>query len=86
VIDIAHLTREDLRSLTWDRLIQDMQARRDALRVENDSFSDHDTTTKRRGRIAELKEWLDLAEQAQRSEASSQDLAATLSRQRDDFS
>ena len=70
-IEPRHLTREDLRSKTWERLTEDLRARLDALRIENDSFGDHDTTTKRRGRIAELKEWLALAElvQAQSSEA-----------------
>lgn len=70
-----HLTREDLRSKTWERLTDDLRARIDVLRIENDSASDHDTTTKRRGRIAELKGLLDLAEQAQRSDASPQGLA-----------
>lgn len=69
-IEPVHLTREDLRSSTWARFEQDLQARIDALRVENDSFSDHETTTKRRGRIAELKEWLALASQARQSEGS----------------
>jgi hypothetical protein len=69
-----HLTREDLRSKTWERMADEMRSRIDALRAENDSFSDHDTTTKRRGRIAELKEWLDLAQQAQRSDSSPQGL------------
>lgn len=71
-MNVQHLTREDLRSKTWERLVQDMDARLAALRVENDSSSDHDTTTKRRGRIAELKEWLALALQAQSSEAGPQ--------------
>jgi hypothetical protein len=85
VITPAHLTREDLRSRTWENLVADMKARVQALRVENDSSSDHDTTTKRRGRIAELKEWLDLAQQAQRSDASSTDLAAFPSYHQDAF-
>lgn len=63
-IEPVHLTREDLRSKTWERFTEDLRARIDALRAENDSFSDHDTTTKRRGRLAELKEWLALAQQA----------------------
>lgn len=75
-IEPRHLTREDLRSPTWERLTEDLRARLNALRIENDSASDHDTTTKRRGRIAELKGLLDLAEQAQRSDASPQGLAA----------
>lgn len=69
-LEVKHLTREDLRSRTWEHLIAEMADRLAALRIENDSFSDHDTTTKRRGRIAELKEWLALAEQAQRSDDS----------------
>lgn len=73
-IEPRHLTREDLRSKTWERLTEDLRERLNALRIENDSASDHDTTTKRRGRIAELKGLLDLAEQAQRSDASPQGL------------
>ena len=69
-IDPKHLTREDFRSRTWEHLVEEMTARVEALRFENDSFSDHDTTTKRRGRIAELKEWLDLARQAQLADRS----------------
>ena len=68
------LTREDLNSKTWERFTEELNARIQALRVENDSFSDHDTTTKRRGRLAEAKEWLDLAPQAQRRAASEQSL------------
>lgn len=69
MIALAHLTREDLRSRTWEHLVEEMTARLEALRLENDSFSDHETTTKRRGRIAELKEWLALASQAQPRDA-----------------
>lgn len=69
-----HLTREDLRSKTWERLTEDLRERLTALRIQNDSASDHNTTTKRRGRIAELKELLELAEQAQRSDRSPQGL------------
>ena len=79
MITPAHLTREDLRSLTWERLVEDIKARVTELRVENDSSSDHDTTTKRRGRIAELKGLLALANQARHSDASSPDLAPPLS-------
>ena len=64
------LTPEDLRTRTWERFVEEMHARIATLREENDSFSDHDTTTKRRGRLAEVKEWLALAEQAQRSDDS----------------
>ena len=64
-IEPRHLTREDLRSRTWEHLVEEMTARVEALRVENDSFSDHETTTKRRGRIQELKDWIALASQAQ---------------------
>jgi 23S rRNA maturation mini-RNase III len=69
-----HLTPEDLRSRTWEHFVEEMQARIAELRIENDSFSDHDTTTKRRGRLAEIKGWLDLAQQAQRSDGSPQGL------------
>lgn len=87
MIEPVHLTREDMRTRTWERFVEELRSRIATLRIENDSFSDHDTTTKRRGRLAEAKEWLALAEQAQRSDASSQDLAAFQSRhlQRDDF-
>jgi pyridoxine/pyridoxamine 5'-phosphate oxidase len=64
------LTREDFHSTTWEHFCDEMSARLAQLRYENDSFSDHETTVKRRGRIAELKEWLDLAKQAQSSEDS----------------
>ena len=66
----AHITPEDLRSRTWEHVVEEMTARLQRMREENDSFSDHDTTTKRRGRLAELKEWLDLAKQAQHSDRS----------------
>lgn len=77
-LEITHLTREDLGTPTWERLTLDLRMRLDALRIENDSASDHDTTTKRRGRIAELKGLLDLAEQAQRSADSPKGLTAFL--------
>ena len=73
----THLTREDLRTATWDRLAADMQARLQTLREENDSFSDEITTAKRRGRIAEVKALLDLAKQAQRSDGSPQGLPSS---------
>lgn len=57
-------TRADVHSRVWDNLLEDLQARLNHLRVENDSAGDEVTTAKRRGRIAELKEWLALAEQA----------------------
>ena len=53
-----------------------MRLRLDALRLENDSASDELTTAKRRGRIAELKEWVALAEQARPSANSPQGLMA----------
>jgi hypothetical protein len=59
------LTAEDINSRTWERVRAHLLERIEQLRVENDSFSDHDTTTKRRGRIAELKELLTLGNQAQ---------------------
>lgn len=63
-------TRADVHSRVWDNLLEDLTARLNELRVENDSFSDLETTAKRRGRIAELKEWLALAEQARSSDDS----------------
>ena len=65
----VNLTREDLRTTAWAHLIEDLQLRLLALREENDSFSDEITTAKRRGRIAELKEWIALAQQAQPRDA-----------------
>lgn len=61
-------TRSDVHSRVWDNLLEDLTARLNELRVENDSFGDAETTAKRRGRIAELKEWLALAEQARSSD------------------
>jgi hypothetical protein len=58
------LTHADAVSRPLEHLVQDMQARLMSLRIENDS-GDADVTAKRRGRIAELKDWLALIEQAQ---------------------
>lgn len=66
----VNLTREDMRSTAWMHFIEDLQLRLQTLREENDSFSDEQTTAKRRGRIAEAKDMLDLAKQAQRSDSS----------------
>ena len=71
-----HLTREDLRTTAWAHFIEDLQDRLQALREENDSFSDEMTTAKRRGRIAEVKGLLDLAKQAQRSDDSPHGLSS----------
>ena len=70
MIATTHLTPADFRSRAFENLIEELKHRIATLREENDSFSDHDTTTKRRGRIAELKEWLDLARQAQLADRS----------------
>lgn len=59
------LTPDDRNSKTWDRIAAHIAARIQELRVENDSFSDHEVTTKRRGRVAELKELLRLGDQPQ---------------------
>lgn len=62
------LTHDDINSQTWERVSAHITARIKTLRVENDSFSDHEVTTKRRGRIAELKELLLLGSQPQQRE------------------
>lgn len=75
-IQPQHITPEDTRTRAWEHVIDDMRLRLDALRLENDSASDELTTAKRRGRIAELKEWVALAEQARPSANSPQGLMA----------
>lgn len=65
------LQREDLQTRAWDRLENDLRARLQRLREEND-HGDAETTAKRRGRIAEivgLLAWADMAK-AQPSEHS----------------
>lgn len=63
-----HLTVVDARSPAMENLLKDLEARLAALREENDSSSDVETTAKRRGRIAECKEWLALIRQTQQAE------------------
>ena len=72
MIATTHLTPADFRSRAFENLIEELKHRIATLREENDSFSDHDTTTKRRGRLAEAKEWLALVTQAQSREAGPQ--------------
>lgn len=63
------LTPEDIRSETWKRLAEHCRQRIQRLRELNDS-GDLETTTRRRGQIAELKSLLALdpnGPEAQRS-------------------
>lgn len=69
MIQPKYLKREDIKTQCWEHLVADMTDRLQELREQNDSIDDHETTSKRRGRIAELKEWLALATQAQSSDA-----------------
>lgn len=69
--EAPELQREDVQTRTWARLENDMRARLQRLREEND-HGDAETTAKRRGRIAEivgLLTWAELAK-AQPSEPS----------------
>lgn len=59
-------TLNDVRSRTIANVMEDMRARLQTLREENDT-GDAEITAKRRGRIAEVKEWLALLEQARSS-------------------
>lgn len=62
-LQVTHLTREDVRTRAIENLVADMRERLAGLRIDNDSRSDNDdaaVTARRRGRIAELKDWLDL--------------------------
>lgn len=59
--------RADFESLTWKRLSALLADRLQQLREENDS-GDAEVTTKRRGRIAEIKELMALEDQARQGE------------------
>lgn len=57
--DTPHLKRQDIvGTRTWDRLVADLNARLQRLREDNDLPADAETTARRRGRIAEIKELL----------------------------
>jgi hypothetical protein len=56
------LTRSDFDTRTWARLRLLLAARLQLLREENDS-GDDETTARRRGRIAEIKELLALEDE-----------------------
>lgn len=59
------LTPSDLRSETWKHVREGISARIAELREKNDSLGDDQiTTSATRGRIAELKRMLSLAEEA----------------------
>lgn len=57
------LDQQDLRSSLWLRLQEHLAGRLQELRCQNDGQLSHDDTNKLRGRIAELKTILALAEQ-----------------------
>lgn len=60
--DTPHLKRQDIvGTRTWDRLVADLRDRLARLREEND-HGDAETTARRRGRIAEIKELLAFGE------------------------
>lgn len=54
------LTVDDIRSATWQRLAQALEARRAELHAQLEKDSDDRTTAKLRGRLAEIKELLAL--------------------------
>ena len=58
------LAREDFTSTTWKRLEQELGERLAELRVLNDAPANEVQTATNRGRIAELKRILDLAQSA----------------------
>lgn len=60
----TNLTHADALSRPIGHLVRDMQDRLLQLRIDNDS-GDAEVTAKRRGRIAEIKDWLALIDQAQ---------------------
>jgi hypothetical protein len=62
------LEPNDVRGQTMDRIIIGLEARLQELREENDS-GDFEATTKRRGRIVELKEWLALIARARQADS-----------------
>lgn len=61
---ITHIERADLNTRALEHVVQDMQLRLQVLREENDA-GEAEVTAKRRGRIAEIKDWLALIKQAQ---------------------
>lgn len=67
---IQELTREDFRSRPFEHFEHDLALRLEQLREENDSSGDAETTAKRRGRIAEVKELLALIRQSRQAEDS----------------
>lgn len=56
------LTESEIHSATWKRISEHFQARLDAHRKDNDGNLTHEQTTKLRGRIAEIKVLLGIAE------------------------
>lgn len=67
----APLTLEDFQTRTWALLASHMRERIAELREENDSFKlDEAATARTRGRIAQLKELLALADKAAEARAS----------------
>jgi len=56
------LTAGEIQSALWQKLGAYLEERLDRYRLKNDGNLDHDYTAKLRGRIAELKEMLALAE------------------------
>lgn len=57
--DAIHFTPRDARSPEWVHLEKDLLLRLQALREENDAGDEIETAT-RRGRIAEIKELLEI--------------------------
>jgi hypothetical protein len=57
------LTRADFQTRTWDRLAAHLEARLAAHRADNDNRLDEVKTATLRGRIAEIKELLALAQE-----------------------
>ena len=66
-MSVEPLTPADFRTRTWDNFAAFLRGRLARLREENDS-GDMDSTARRRGRIAEIKELLSLGDQALHSE------------------
>ncbi len=62
------LTADDMRTPTWQRARQQLEARLASKRVELEKDADPVTTAKLRGRIAEIKELLALQAPAQASD------------------
>lgn len=61
------LVPADFKTRTWEHFREHLEAKLARLREENDS-GDMEATTKRRGRISEIKELLSLEAQAQHGE------------------